>query len=920
METRQHLLKLAEGYGNDAMRAGAEFLQASMALYIGDLPGARRRIDGGQALFERAWANDRKDRQRWVDAVLVDLSYRRGSLLLAEGKPVDAENYLRKGVAAVERNVVDNQDRLRTQIATVDQVVVEFSRCLMHAALAEALDAQSRFVEAEFEMRKAVTCELRSVGSQATFSAFMLGRLAQLFYRKGRYEDARRVAEAAVHIYEHNHSSPRTAALLTARRIHAASLAALQRWDEAQAGFDRLEQDFLSDPTLATQSWLGDLDWGLVLLHYGQVDKAVGMLKLYAEKTAQRVGKEHYDAAEARGFYAIALARDGQTAAAFEQFRAALAVLSRAAGEQQRSAVRVARLARIIDAYISLLYDLRGSAPLQQAGVDAVNESFSLADVARAGGVQQALASSTTRSLLGDNALKELVRREQDTRQQIVALEAAVVANVSLRPEQQSPDLVEDLRDRIERVRRAGRKLREEIVARYPAYAELLNPSVPSLDKARASLLDGEALISFFVGEQRSFVWAVPKTGPVQFAEVTLGERALAEEVAALRRALAPQARILGDIPEYDLEIAYRLYLQLLVPVKAGWVASKTLLIVPHKALAQLPLALLATEKATARPDERVLFDHYARVPWLIRSHALAQLPSVSALTVLRSPSSSPPSRRAFAGFGDPKFSLAQSDARPGQRTAAVDARTRNVVVRNLTVERVASSDLPDDLSVRVRNSSRLAQVPRLPETADEIREIAAVLGADPVADVFLEERASEAAVKAGALERRRVVVFATHGLVAGDLDGLDEPALALSAPEVTGEQQDDGLLTMSEILALRLEADWVVLSACNTAAAEGAGAEAVSGLGRAFFYAGTRSLLASSWPVETTSARTLTTQLFMRQREQPDLTRAQALRAAMIALIDSSGYVDPATKRPVFSYAHPIFWAPFILVGDAGK
>ena len=803
----------------------------------------------------------------------------------------------------------------------MDQRLVDLSRCLMHAALAEALDAQSRFVEAELEMRQAVVCELRSVGSQAAFSAFMLGKLAQLFYRKGRYEDARRVAEAAVQIYEHNHASPRTAALLTDRRIHAASLTALERWDEAQAEFDRVEQGFLSDPTLVAQSWLGDLDWGLVLLHAGQVNKAVGMLKLYAEKTAQRLGEEHYDAAEARGFYAIALARDGESAAAFEQFRAALAVLMRDAGEQQRSAVHVARLTRIIDAYISLLYDLRGSAPLQQAGVDAVSESFSLADVARAGGVQQALASSTTRSLLGDDTLKELVRHEQDTRQQIFALEAAVIANLSLLPEQQSPKLVEDLRDRVERLRRAGGKLREEILARYPSYAELLNPGVPSLDQARASLLDGETLISFFVGEQRTFVWAVPKTGPIQFAAVTLGERALAGQIAALRRALAPQASKLGDIPKYDLEIAYRLYLQLLVPVKAGWDASKTLLVVPHKSLAQLPLAVLAMENATERPDERVLFDHYARVPWLIRSHALAQLPSVSALTVLRAPSSSTPSRRAFAGFGDPKFSRAQSDARPGERTAdvTVAARTRNVVLRNLTVERVTSGDLPD-LPARVRNSSRLAQVPRLPETADEIREIAAVLGADPVEDVFLEERAAEAAVKAGALERRRVVVFATHGLVAGDLDGLDEPALALSAPEVTGEQDDDGLLTMSEILALKLDADWVVLSACNTAAAEGAGAEAISGLGRAFFYAGTRSLLASSWPVETTSARALTTQLFKRQRAQPDLTQAQALRAAMIALIDGSGYADPATDRPVFSYAHPIFWAPFILVGDAGK
>ncbi len=122
----------------------------------------------------------------------------------------------------------------------------------------------------------------------------------------------------------------------------------------------------------------------------------------------------------------------------------------------------------------------------------------------------------------------------------------------------------------------------------------------------------------------------------------------------------------------------------------------------------------------------------------------------------------------------------------------------------------------------------------------------------------------------------------------------------------------------MGEILGLKLDADWVVLSACNTAAGDGAGAEAFSGLGRAFFYAGTRALLVSNWPVETTSARALTTDLFRRQAKDSALTRAQALRQAMLTLMDGRGFVDQ-TGRTVFSYAHPIFWAPFSLVGDGG-
>jgi CHAT domain-containing protein len=124
----------------------------------------------------------------------------------------------------------------------------------------------------------------------------------------------------------------------------------------------------------------------------------------------------------------------------------------------------------------------------------------------------------------------------------------------------------------------------------------------------------------------------------------------------------------------------------------------------------------------------------------------------------------------------------------------------------------------------------------------------------------------------------------------------------------------DDGLLTMDEILALKLDADWVVLSACNTASGDGAGAEAVSGLGRAFFYAGARALLVSNWPVETTSARMLTTGLFRQQAANPSLSRAQALRQTMLELMNGPG---PENGAWGFTYSHPMFWAPFSLVGE---
>jgi CHAT domain-containing protein len=211
-----------------------------------------------------------------------------------------------------------------------------------------------------------------------------------------------------------------------------------------------------------------------------------------------------------------------------------------------------------------------------------------------------------------------------------------------------------------------------------------------------------------------------------------------------------------------------------------------------------------------------------------------------------------------------------------------------------------------------------LESLGRLPDTGEELRGICETLGGDLAADVFTGRNASEHLVKTMNLSDRRVVAFATHALIPGDLDGLDQPALALSSPSVTGDKED-GLLTMTEVLRLKLNADWVVLSACNTGAAGGEGAEAVSGLGRAFFYAGTRALLVSMWPVETTSARLLTTGLFRFQQQDEKKSGSAALRKSILDLIEHQVLKDPETGQTVAAFAHPMFWAPFVVVGETG-
>ena len=146
-------------------------------------------------------------------------------------------------------------------------------------------------------------------------------------------------------------------------------------------------------------------------------------------------------------------------------------------------------------------------------------------------------------------------------------------------------------------------------------------------------------------------------------------------------------------------------------------------------------------------------------------------------------------------------------------------------------------------------NVDALRMLPALPDTADELQAIAKTLGANS-ASIYLQWDAAATNARRPPLERYRVLAFATHSLVAGEAKDIEEPGLVLTPP-AKGTPEDDGFLGASEVGQLNLNADWVVLSACNTAAPDGTpGAAGLTGLAKSFFYAGARALLVSHWPV----------------------------------------------------------------------
>ena len=551
----------------------------------------------------------------------------------------------------------------------------------------------------------------------------------------------------------------------------------------------------------------------------------------------------------------------------------------------------------VIESYIALLATRHE---------DSTAESFRLAEAIRGRSVQKALAASSARTVAQDPALAGLARTEQDLQKQIGAQLGLLTNVLALPPAQREEKGIVELRAQIEKLRAEHEKVWAQLTRQFPEYADLIDPKPPTIDGIKAALRPGEALLSFYFGIDKSFVWALRKGEPVAFSAIALSAAEVEKKIIKLREALEPSATTIAEIPAFDLALSHELYTQLLKPVEAGWKPAKSLIVVTNGAMGLLPLGLLTTAPATLKTDG-AMFAGYRDVPWLARTHAVTMVPSAAALRTLRNLPPGSDQRERMIGFGDPLFSTAQAaeavaNAPPVQLASA----TRGVPL--------ARRAAPQTNGVQ---SAELALLPRLPDTAEELKSIALALQADPDKALRLGKAANEDAVKHSDLSNYRIVVFATHGLVPGELDGLTQPALALSAPEVAGVP-GDGLLTMEEILSLKLNADWVVLSACNTGTGAGAGAEAASGLGRAFFYAGTRAILVTNWSVHSASARELVTDVFRRQTANAGLTRGEALRQASMALADGECFKDDGGK-PVFSYAHPLFWAPYTIIGDGG-
>jgi CHAT domain-containing protein len=898
-------------------RIAALFGLVQAAVGAGDLAAAERYMaQSDQDLAEQVARTGKPSRQaiHTFNTLLAQQSNARthAALAFGAGRYGEAESWTKKGIAYIDQ-AIEMYPEASALAAEHPEIIAQpepisflyADRLEQQNTLANSLIWQGRLLEAEAAAREALLYALKQFGRSSPRTAGAAATLGRVLYEENRLADGEKLYRAALDINLAAGAPSRViyfslADIVASRGRYQDSYELYQKAVAASGGEERVGGKWHSIARINVYRLTGHLT------------EAVEIGRAALAATAKAQGEDAYQTAEVRGTLAYALTASGAKEEALREYERAAARLLQPGGGDQDQSDRITRrqwrAQAILAGYIYLLADIRGTPLARQLKFDPVEEAFRLADATRGGTVDRAFAAEAARTNLRDPDLADMARREQDAQQQIAARRALLTNALSVPTEEQDAAAIATLRGDIDRLQAARTVLLEQIAKRSPQYAQFLDPHPTSVVEARAALHAGEALVATYATGDRVLVWAVAKEKPLAFAVAAIKPAEVAQDVRALRHALDPNAASLNDVPPFDVGIANRLYAALLEPVAAGWKGASDLVTVPHGALAQIPLGLLVTAPTPMpvdRPGE-ALFSGYRTVPFLVRAAAVTQLPSVASLVTLRALPAGAAIRAPFAGFGDPWFTTEQ--AAQAAQPANLETDAALVATRGLHLRAVPATQTLGDAD--------LSALPRLPDTAEEVRQVAIILKADVRKDVFLGAAANEMQVRSMRLDDRRVVMFATHGLVPGDLDGLAEPALALSAPAVAGG--GDGLLTMEKILGLKLDADWVVLSACNTAAGDGAGAEAVSGLGRAFFYAGARAVLVTNWPVETRSARLLTTDTFRRQGEDPRLSRAAALHQAELALIDGPGAVD-GSGRTVYSYAHPIFWAPFSLVGDGG-
>jgi CHAT domain-containing protein/Tfp pilus assembly protein PilF len=866
------------------------------------------RYGEAEALYRRTL----EARERLVGRDHPDTLGNIGSLataLYGQGRYPEAEPLFRRAVEALERTLGHEHPSTLVSIKN----------------LASVYDEQGRFGEAEPLFKRTLDARERILGRNHPDTLDSVNGLASLYYKQKRYGEAEPLYRQALEVRERVLGRDHPDTLMSAGNL-GSLYSAQRRYGEAEALLRRVldaRARLLGDEHPATLTSVSNL----ALLYYEQdrYGEAEPLYRRAIEAKGRVIGRDHPDTLisinNLAALYflqrnwpkAAQLWREGTAAIAARTERGAL-LTGQMVGAKAKSEVE--RRGWQFSVLVKTLFRLTpdGHAPDESLA----RETFQIAQWALGSQAAQSVAQMAARGAQSDTALATLVRERQDSLAEWQRLDVLRSAALGLDAAKRDAKLEAGNAARLKAIDTRVAQIDKRLAADFPDYFALASPQPLSVEEAQAQLHPDEALVLFLdtkewtPAPEETFVWVLTKT-QMRWVRSELGTTTLTREVQALRCGLDATAwdgksrcpdltgeRRPGKQLPFDLNRAHGLYRALFGQVE-DVIKGKHLLLVLSGSLTQLPISALVTAPPASR-DNRA-------AAWLARDHAITVLPAVSSLKALRRIAHPSKATKPLIGFANPLLEGAAGDG-----STAKLAREKQRCEKSARQGLATLFRLPGAIS-QIETRGGLADVasiralPPLPETADELCAVASDIGAD-LDEMRLGARATEREIKKlskdGRLAQYRIVHFATHGAMAGELSGSSEPGLVLTPPK-TASDDDDGYLSASEITALKLDADWVILSACNTAAGSGDTAETLSGLARAFIYAQARALLVSHWAVDSNATMKLITSAIREVARNKSIGRAEAVRLAMLGMIDNGETAE----------AHPAMWAPFVVVGE---
>lgn len=488
--------------------------------------------------------------------------------------------------------------------------------------------------------------------------------------------------------------------------------------------------------------------------------------------------------------------------------------------------------------------------------INFIDLIFGLQQVVKSNKLTAKLSESITRQISKDEKVGTELRKYTsllEKKREILKLESI------------DPEKIEKRNLEISKLNNELENLLKVILKKYPDLKKNFANQVVNGGLLYQDMPKDEVVIQYTVGNFHTFATIITSED-YTVQRVSANKDKLSKLIKEIRNSLELKN---GKPAEFALSQSQELYEILINSFTDIIKDKKKIIIIPDGPLYGIPFGLLHDKKNNQ---------------WLIEKNAISISPSAYSYVALNFENNLKfNTGNSFLGFGDPNIKGTKTKE-PSDFEDILELEFSKVFTRGGNI----------DLKY-------LKMFPELPETAFELQKISKKFDKD--SKIFLKDDFSEEVINKINFNDYKVVSFASHALVVGEIDGLSEPSIVLSLPKkITAE--NDGLLTASEIIKLKINSDLVILSACNTAASDGdKNSEALSGLANSFFYSGAKSLLVTHWSVISDTSVNLMTDTFdFLDEKNKDLSTA--LMKSKIKMLN-----NPETN-------HPIYWAPYTLVG----